>query len=75
MRRKANLLAHPDEPFGGIVLIPSDGITIVHGELVVEVVITFANGHEGSDKMVLGRMFIIERRLPKPMCKRVNTEC
>jgi hypothetical protein len=67
MRRKANLLAYPDEPFGGIVLIPSDGITVVHGELMVKIVVTFANGDERSDKMVLGCVLIIERRVPKPM--------
>jgi hypothetical protein len=61
------LLAYPDEPFGGIVLIPSDGITVVHGELMVEIVVTFANGDECSDKMVLGCVLIIERRVPKPM--------
>ena len=67
MRRKADLLAYPDEPFCGIVLIPSDGITVVHGKLVMEIVVTFANGDESSHKMVLGRMLIIERRVSKPM--------
>lgn len=61
------MLAYPDEPFGGIVLIPSDGITVVHGELMVEIVVTFANGDERSDKMVLGCVLIIERRVPEPM--------
>jgi len=67
VRRKAELLAYPDEPLGGIVLIPPDGVTVVHGKLVVEIVVTFANGNESSDKMVFGRMLIIERRVSKPM--------
>lgn len=32
-----------DEPFRGIVLIPSDRIAIVHGELMVKVVVSFAH--------------------------------
>lgn len=30
---QANLLATPDEPFCGIVLIPFDGVTVIHREL------------------------------------------
>jgi hypothetical protein len=75
MRSKSDLLTHPDEPFGGIILIPSDGVTVVHGELVVEVVIAFANGHESSHEMVSGCMLIIERRLSKPVGERVDAKC
>ena len=42
---KTELLAYPDEPLRGVVLVPFDGIAVVHRELVVEVVVTFTNGH------------------------------
>jgi hypothetical protein len=69
------LLTHPDEPFSGIVLIPSNGITIVHGKLVVEIVITLADSDESGDKMVARRVFVIKRRIAKPMRERVDAEC
>jgi len=44
MTGKSDLLASPDKPFGRIVLVPFDGISVVHGELMMEVVVAFANG-------------------------------
>lgn len=35
--RKAKLLPTPDRPFGKIVLVPLNGITIVRREFVMEV--------------------------------------
>lgn len=39
-----------DEPLGRVVLVPLDGVSEVHGELVVEVVVSFTDGAEGREK-------------------------
>ena len=59
--------AHRDEPFCRIILIPLDGISIVHRELVMKIVIPFSESNKSSDKMVPRGQFIIERRLPEPV--------
>ena len=82
MAKKANLqlicqakfLHSPDEPLGRIILVPFDGVPVVHRELVVKIVITLSNGNEGGDHMIAGGVLIVERSLTKPVCKRVNTE-
>ena len=75
VRSKADFLAYPDEPFSRIVLVPSEGIAVVHWELMVKVVVTFTNGHKSGNKMVARRVLIIERRISQPMCQRVDAEC
>lgn len=35
-----------DEPFRRIILVPFDRVAIVHGELMVKVVVSFAHGQE-----------------------------
>lgn len=67
MGSKADLLAGPNKPLGGIILIPLDRIPVVHGKLVVEVVVTFANGDKRSDHMVTRSMLVIKRCFSKPM--------
>jgi len=71
---KPNLLQYPDEPLSGVILIPLDSITIVHGELVMEVVVTFTNGRKGCSEVISWSVLVIERRFAKPVGKRVNTE-
>ena len=68
------MLANPDNPFSRVILIPFDGITVIHGELMVEVVITFANSCKSSDDMVAWGVFIIERCLSEPMSKGVHAK-
>jgi hypothetical protein len=67
MASQANLLAHPDEPLGRIILVPLDGISIVHGELVVEIVVSLADGNECCDKVITRSIFVIERCLAEPV--------
>ena len=43
--------------------------------LMVEVVVTLANGHEGGDHMVARSVLVIERRFTQPMSERIDTEC
>ena len=44
--RKPERGAHPDEPLGGVVLVPPDRVAVVHRKLVVEVVISLAHREE-----------------------------
>ena len=67
MRSKPEACTECYEPLCRIIMIPLDASAIVRRKLVVEIVVTFANGNESSDKMVFGRMLIIERRVSKPM--------
>jgi len=63
-----------DEPLGRVVLIPFDGVTVVHRELMVEVVVSLADGNKRSDEMVTGSVLVIERSLSEPVSERVDTE-
>ena len=74
MARESELLTHPDKPLGRVVLIPPNGVAVVHGKLVVEVVVTFANGDERRCKVIPGSMLVIERRFSKPVGKGIDAE-
>ena len=52
MASKPNLMAQPNQPLGGIVLVPLDSITIIHGKLVVEIVVAFSECYEGSQQVI-----------------------
>ena len=71
---EAELLPDPDVPLGGVVLPPLDGVAVIRGELVVEVVVSFTKGDEGGDDVVTGRVAVIERLLAEPVGKRVDAE-
>ena len=75
MASKAELRADPDEPLCRVVLVPLDRVAVVHGELVVEVVVTFTNGDESSDKMVTGSVLVIKSAFAEPVSKRVDAKC
>jgi len=49
---ETELLVNPDEPLGRIILMPFDGVAVVGGKLVVEIVIAFAESNQGSDDMI-----------------------
>ena len=72
MAGKSDRLANPNEPFGRIILIPFNGVTVVHRELMVEVVVSFAVCDEGGDPVVAGSVFVVERRLAEIMHHRVD---
>lgn len=63
-----------DEPLGRIVLEPLDGVSEIHGELVVEVVVAFSDGAKSGEEVVAGGMLVIERLVSEPMGERVDTE-
>jgi len=74
MAREPQFLTPVDKPLCGIVLIPFDGIAVVHRELMVEIMVPFTNGYECSGEVVARRMFVIEWCFAKPVGKRVDAE-
>lgn len=60
-----------DEPFRRVVLEPLDGVPKVHRELVMEIVITFADGDERCDKVITRSVLVVERSITEPMGERV----
>lgn len=74
LAREPELEADPDEPLRRVVLVPLDRIAVIHRELVVEVVVALADGHERGDEVVLRRVLVVERRLAEPVRERVDTE-
>ncbi len=71
---EAKLAPEPDGPFGGIVLVPFNGIAVVRGELVMEVVVTFTESDESSDEMIPWAVAVIEWLVTEPVGKRVDAE-
>lgn len=51
---ETELLPNPDGPLGGIVLMPFDGVAVIRGEFVMEVVVSLAESDKSSDDMVSG---------------------
>ena len=69
MRSETEPRHDSDEPFSRVVLVPLDGIAIVHGELVVEVVVTLADGNKSGEDVITRSMLVIERSLSEPVSK------
>jgi hypothetical protein len=74
VRSETEPLHGNDEPLSRIILIPLDGVAVVHGELMVEVVVTLTNGNESGNDMVTRSVLVVEGSLAKPVSKRVDTE-
>lgn len=74
VRGQAQPLGQLDEPLGGVVLVPLDGVPVVGRELVVEVVVPLAHGDEGREEVVAGRVLVVERSLTQPVGERVDAE-
>lgn len=71
---KAELAPQPDAPLGGVVLVPLDGVAVVGGELVMEVVVAFTEGDESSDDVVPGAVAVVEGLVTEPVSERVDAE-
>jgi len=74
VRRETEQRHGRDEPFGRVVLEPPDGVPKVHGELVVEVVVTFSDGDERGDKVITRGVLVVERSVTEPMGEGVYAE-
>jgi len=57
-----------------LTLMPFDGVAVVAGELVMEVMISFAKSDKGSDDVIAGRVTVVKWLVSEPMSKRVDTE-
>ena len=71
---EAELLPDPDGPLGRVVLVPFDGVAVVGGELVVEVVVAFAEGDERGDDVVAGRVAVVEGLVAEPVGEGIHAE-
>ena len=52
MRGQPDCSAPGNEPLGGIELVPPDSVPVVHWELVMEVVVPFAEGYQRRQQVV-----------------------
>ena len=71
---QTKLLHSPDEPFGRVVLVPLDSISVVHRKLVVEIVITLSDSDKCGNHMVAGCVLVVERSLTEPVGEGIDTE-
>ena len=71
---QTKLLHSPDKPLGRVVLIPFDGVSVIHGELVVEIMITLSDGDEGGDHVIARCMLVVEGGLTQPVSEGIDTE-
>lgn len=74
MARKTKQGASRDEPLGRVVLIPLDRVTVVHRELVMEVVVALSDGDECGDDVVARRVLVVKRSVTEVVRQRVDTE-
>jgi len=63
-----------DEPLGRVVLEPLDGVSEIHGELMVEVVVALTDGAESSEEVITGSVLVVERLVSEPVSQGVDTE-
>lgn len=70
-----DLLPQPDHPLGGVVLVPFDGIAVVRGEFVVEVVVALAERHERCDPVVARGVAVVEGLVAEPVGQGVDAKC
>lgn len=69
VRCETKELHGPDEPLGRVVLEPSNRVTEVHRELVVEVVVSFTDSHKRCDEVVSRGVLVVERSIAEPVSK------
>ena len=71
---EAELLPCPDRPLGRVVLVPLNGVAVVGGELVVEVVVALTKSDKSSDDVVTGAVAIVEGLVTEPVSEGVDAE-
>lgn len=67
-------IANPDEPLCGVVLVKEDGIAVVLGELVVEVVVTFSKGDEGGDEVIARGVTVVKGGIAEVVSEAVDAK-
>ena len=71
---ETKLLPQPDGPFGGVILPELDGVAIIAGEFVMEIVITFSEGDESRKDVVTRRVAVVKWLVAEPVCEGVDAE-
>lgn len=71
---EAEHLPEVDGPLGRVILPPLNGVSVVGGELVVEVVVTLTESNESSDEVITGRVAVVKRLVTEPVSQGVDTE-
>jgi hypothetical protein len=61
-------------PFGGIVLVKFDGISIIFGEFVMEIVVSFSQSQNGCDEGILGGMSISKSIISQSVSQAIHKE-
>ena len=74
MRSEADPKHGSDEPFGGVVLVPFDGVTVIHWELMMEIMVSFADGNESGKDVIARGVLVIERSLTEPVSEGIDAE-
>ena len=81
VRKHPEVLSEPQarhgryEPLRRIVLVPLDGVPVVHRELVVEVVVPLPEREERGEEVVSRRELVVVCRLAQPVGDGVDGEC
>lgn len=71
---QTQLLPNPDGPFGGIVLMPFDGVAIVGWELMMKIVVAFTQSHQRRDDVIARRVSIVKGLIAEPVGKRIDAK-
>lgn len=71
---EAEHLPEVDGPLGRVILPPLNGVSVVGGEFVVEVVVTLTEGDKSRDEVITGRVAVIKGLVTEPMGQRVDAE-
>lgn len=58
-----------------LTLMPFNSIAVIARELVVEIVVSFAEGDKSSNDVISRRVAVIEGLIAEPMGQGVHTEC
>ena len=74
MCREPKPLKDPDPPFRWIILIPFDGVSVIHGKLMMEIVVALSKSYDCGYEVIAWGMFVIVRSLPYPMSERVDAK-
>ena len=74
VRSQPETRGYPDEPFGRIILEPSNRVAEIHRELMVKVVITLANSTKRGDEVIARGVLVIKWLIPEPVGERVDTK-
>ena len=75
MRCKTEPATDGNEPLCGIILIPTNSVSEISRELVVEIVVAFAKCNHRSNHMITRSMLVIEWSISKVVCQGVDTKC